>query len=212
MGSGHPLGGARTSRPRGSYTWPATPGGRRSGVEGDKGGQGRSRDPTAAGQGRTAALPHPRSPSPPGARQPLEHGASARAHAQQRVPPRLTIRQRVPPPPARTRALAASGRPLNGSLFRSRQPGPQGCRGAAGGARRGERCGGHRGGRAGAKRSFTCGILDVSEGDRPPRSGERALSDCGHLTRIPGRASRANRNALKGRCDQWAGARRAAAQ
>lgn len=127
-------------------------------------------------------------------------------------PPRLTIRQRVPPPPARTRALAASGRPLNGSLFRSRQPGPQGCRGAAGGARRGERCGGHRGGRAGAKRSFTCGILDVSEGDRPPRSGERALSDCGHLTRIPGRASRANRNALKGRCDQWAGARRAAAQ
>ena len=129
-------------------------------------------------------------PSPPAAHYPAASPTAPSAHAR----------------------LAASERPLNGSLFRSCQPGPEGCCGAAGGVRRGERRGGHRGGRAGAKRSFTCGILDVSEGDRPPRSGERALSDCGHLTRIPGRATTANRNALKGRCDQWAGTRRAAAQ
>lgn len=125
-------------------------------------------------------------------------------------PPRLTIRQRVPPPPARTRHpppqggrsmaqyLAAASTALGGAPERRASP-------AAGEAAQ-------RGGRAGAKRSVTCGILDVSEGDRPPRRGERALADCGHLTRIPGRAAAANRNALKGRCDQWAGARRAVAQ
>jgi len=99
--------------------------------------------------------------------------------------------------------LAAANPALGGAAER-REP-PVAVRGA-------ERRGGQGGGRAGAKRSFTCGILDVSEGDRPPRSGERALSDCGHLTRIPGRATTANGNALKGRCDQWAGARRPAAQ
>lgn len=53
--------------------------------------------------------------------------------------------------------------------------------------------------------SFTCKILDMGEGDRAPGSGERALSDCGHFTRIPGRAAAANRSARKRRSGQWAG-------
>lgn len=105
---------------------------------------------------------------------------------------------------------AASALLLNGSLFGSRQRGPRRCRGAA---RKGPpRAEAWRGGPAAAKRSVTCGILDVSEGDRPPRRGQRALPDCGHLTRIPGRAATANRDALEGRCGQWAGERGAAGQ
>lgn len=146
-------------------------------------------------------------PSP----QPPRHSAPRSAHAPS-PPSRLTIPQQAPPSPSAHARPAASRRSLNGSLFGSRQPGPQRYRGAAGGARPEEQRSEDRGGRAGAKRSFTCGILDVSEGDRPPRSGERALSDCGHLTRIPGRATTANWSAVKGRCDQWAGAMRAASQ
>lgn len=173
----------------------------------DKRRWARPRGVPAAGQ--TRIPPPPPAPVPARAGSPWSP-ALARAHAQRRVPPPLTIRQRVPPPPARTRHpppqggrsmaqyLAAASTALGGAPERRASP-------AAGEAAQ-------RGGRAGAKRSVTCGILDVSEGDRPPRRGERALADCGHLTRIPGRAAAANRNALKGRCDQWAGARRAVAQ
>uniref|UniRef100_A0ACB8F0Q9 Uncharacterized protein n=1 Tax=Sphaerodactylus townsendi TaxID=933632 RepID=A0ACB8F0Q9_9SAUR len=51
---------------------------------------------------------------------------------------------------------------------------------------------------------FTCRILDVSERHRLPRNGERALSDCGHFTRIPGRAATTNRITHTGRGGQWA--------
>lgn len=44
----------------------------------------------------------------------------------------------------------------------------------------------------------------MSERHRIPRNRDRALSHCGHLTRIPGRAATANRPAHTGRGGQWA--------
>lgn len=202
-GAGAPEAGPTPRGPGAATRGRAHPGAaRQRRGEGDKGAQARHRDPAAAGQG---GGPAPRSRPPPPARPGQGAWAAPRAPAAHDPAARPTA------PSAQARR-AAAGRPLNGSLFGSRQPGPRECRGAAGAARRRQRRGGHRRGRAGAKRSFTCRVLDVSEGDRPPRSGERALSDCGHLTRIPGRAAAANRNAFKGRCDQWAGAQRVAAQ
>lgn len=174
---------------------------------GAAGRAGRASGPSLRCEDRTSppTPPHGPIPTAPEAQRPAQRACAE-------SPSRLTIPQQAPTSPSAHARPAASGRPLNGSLFGSRQPGPRRYRGAAGGARPEEQRGEDRGGRAGAKRSFTCGILDVSEGDRPPRSGERALSDCGHLTRIPGRATTANWGAVKGRCDQWAGAMRAASQ
>lgn len=144
-----------------------------------------------------APLPQPPSPEPPPR---MRNAAPAAA-------PNLAERLAAPNAHARP---AASALLLNGSLFGSRQSGPRRRRGEAGrGPPRPEV---QWGGPAAAKRSVTCGILDVSERDRPPRRGQRALPDCGHLTRIPGRAATANRDALEGRCGQWAGARGAVGQ
>lgn len=143
--------------------------------------------------------PPPQHPSP----EPPPRMRTAAPAAAQYLAERLTA------PSAHARP-AASALLLNGSLYGSLQPGPRRRRRAAG--RAPPRTEARRGDPAAPKRSVTCGILDVSEGDWPPRRGQRALPDCGHLTRIPGRAATANRDALGGRCGQWAGARGAAGQ
>lgn len=140
-----------------------------------------------------AALP--RAPSPAAARYP-----PSPAHAQRPVPsrsphPHIAAHYVAARPGARApRRLRPAAQWLTISQLPSRPTGVpwSGGSGHAAGS-------GAAGSGVGVKRSFTCGILDVSEGDRPPRSGQRALTDCGHLTRIPGRATATNQKVLKGR-------------